>query len=121
MSSAVKTATIDKKSQSQKECESPYTNPTFNKEQVPIVEYVSQFSSKRRNSACTNQSTPFLFWDRQRSKYCCSPEEQQDAELVLEKIEDAIRTQVENSCDLKLYNKYRKYIDFFLHHYIVIY
>ena len=28
MSSAVKTATIDKKSQSQKECESPYTNPT---------------------------------------------------------------------------------------------
>ena len=39
----------------------------------------------------------------------------------MEKIEDAIRTQVENSCDLKLYNKYRKYIDFFLHHYIVIY
>jgi hypothetical protein len=121
MSSAKKTARFDEISEIRKQCIAPYTNPTFNKEQVPIIEYVGQFSTKRRNSACANQSTPFLFWSRENSKYCCSPEEERDSEFVMEKIEDAIRTQVENSCDQKLYNKYKTYIDFLIKNYIIIY
>jgi len=121
MSRAKKTARFDEMSEIRKQCASPYTNPTFTKMQVPIIEYIGQFSKRNRISACTNGATPFLFWNRENSKYCCSPEEEQDAEFVLEKIEDAIRTQVENSCDLKLYNKYKSYIDFLIRNYIVIY
>ena len=121
MSRAKKTARFDEMSEVRKQCASPYTNPTFKKDQVPIIEYVGQYSKRNRNSACVNGATPFLFWDRENSKYCCSPVEEPDAEFVLEKIQDAIRTQVENSCDLKLYNKYKSLIDFLIQNYIVIY
>jgi hypothetical protein len=104
-----------------KQCPDPSTNPTFGRDQVPIMEYISQFSKKNRNEACRIDTSPFLVWNREKSKYCCSPEPEQDTDYVLEKIEDAIRTQVANSCDKKLYNKYKGYIDFFIANYIKIY
>ena len=105
----------------QKQCPAPSTNPTFGSDQVPIMEYISQFSKKNRNEACRIDTSPFLVWNREQSKYCCSPEQEQDTDYVLEKIEDAIRTQVANSCDKKLFNKYKEHIDFFIGSYIKIY
>jgi len=104
----------------QKQCETPLTNPTFDRDTVPIMSYTRQMRRRSRNSSCTEPNTPYLFWDEDRSKYCCSSD-LQEADIALNKIEYSIRRQVENSCSEQLYLSYRPHIDDLIRSYMIIY
>jgi len=106
--------------ETQKQCASPLSNPTFNRDTVPIMSYTSQMRTRTPNKSCTEPSTPYLSWDQDRSKYCCSSD-LQDADIALDKIEYSIRRQLENSCNEQIYNKYKSSIDYFIKSYMTIY
>ena len=111
---------FDPKSEAQKECEDPLTNPSFDRSTVPIISYSRQLRRGSRNTSCTNPDTPYLFWDESRNKYCCS-RDLQEVDIVLDKIENSIQRQVENTCSQQLYNKYIPYINDLIASYMLIY
>ena len=104
----------------QKQCRAPYKNPTFIKDELPIFTYTSQFITKKRKSACADDSTPNLIWDSDMGKYCCASNEPGLID-VMQKIIDAIITQVENSCDQKILDKYKQHITILIRNYIILY
>ena len=130
------TITFDEESLlKQKQCNDPYVNPTYpivKKEKKikgklkivptqvpPIYEYIKQYSTQKRIRSCGNETTPYLFWNSENSKYCCGPENmKENDQFVLDKIEDAIRATVENVCKR---DDYETYIGFLIKHYIIIY
>lgn len=111
---------FDPTTDTQKQCTPPLLNPTFDKKSVPILNYTNQMRLRNRNNACSNDDAPYLYWDEENSKYCCS-NNIQDVDLVLNKIKEAIEHQAQNSCSLSLYNKYRPYINALLRDYLIIY
>jgi hypothetical protein len=135
MSKVKKTTSFDEMSEIQKQCIPPYENPIFpvitknkrikgkivatHSRQVPFIQYIKQYSEQPRIDACANETTPYLVWDAENSKYCCGPENlKENDQFVLDKIEDAIRTTVENVCVIEVYEKY---ITFLIKHYLNIY
>jgi hypothetical protein len=104
----------------QKQCRSPYKSPTFIKNELPIFTYVSQFVTKKKKSACTDDSAPNLIWNSDMGKYCCSSDEPHLID-VMQKIIDAIITQVENSCDQRILDKYKQHINILIRNYITLY
>ena len=111
---------FDPSSHSQKQCEHPLSNPTFSSSTVPIISYTRQMRRRGRNSSCTEPNTPYLFWDEDKSKYCCSSY-LQEVDIALNKIEYSIQRQVENSCSEQLYRKYAPLIDDLIASYMIIY
>ena len=116
---------FDPTTDTQKQCTPPLVNPTFGKRDVPIMNYTNQMKTHHLpnapiNSACSNDSAPYLFYDEENSKYCCSSEIQ-DVDFVLYKIEKAIQVQVQNSCSQQLYNKYKPFINVLMRDYMAIY
>jgi hypothetical protein len=105
---------------SQKQCAPPLTNPTFERTTVPIISYTRQMRRGTRNKSCTQPNTPYLHWDENRNKYCCSSD-LQEVDIVLDKIEYSIRRQVENSCSEQLYRKYTPYIQDLIATYMILY
>lgn len=104
----------------QKKCIPPLLNPTFEENAIPLLNYTNQMKTGKRNNACADDLAPYLFWDEDNQKYCCSSDIQ-DVELVLNKIKQAIELQVQNSCSLALYNRYKPYITALVRDYIAIY
>jgi hypothetical protein len=105
---------------SQKQCDPPLTNPTFERTTVPIISYTRQMRRGTRNKSCTQPNTPYLHWDENRNKYCCSSD-LQEVDIALDKIEYSIRRQVENSCSEQLYRKYTPYIQDLIASYMILY
>lgn len=118
-----KSIRFDEMTDIQKQCREPYKNPTFTKDEIPIFTHIIQFlatAEKKKKSACTDVSNPYLIWNNDMGKYCCFRRESKLKD-VMQKIIDAIITQVENSCDQRILDKYKQHIDILIRSYIKLY
>ena len=114
------TIQFDPTTDTQKQCTPPLLNPSFKKGDIKIVNYALQMKTGQRNRFCSNPSAPYLFYDEENSKYCCSSE-LQDVDFVLLKIEQAIQQQMQNMCSRQLYIRIKPYIDGLMRDYMAIY
>jgi hypothetical protein len=104
----------------QKLCTPPLLNASFGKRDVPIINYTHQMKTGQGNQFCSNPVAPYLFFDEENSKYCCSSEIQ-NVDFVLYKIERDIQLHAQNSCSQTLYNKYKPFINALMRDYMAIY